>query len=102
MLTEGVKELRRSMEDTLRELEGNTVRIETLAHQLACAHRCWASRWSVGGLLVLLAYAIFMHSFHFVDHQQEQAIVAAHLTQMEHRLAALEASLVIKKRWWQR
>ena len=108
MLSERIAEAKAEMSQSFTELAHQAHTLEALGKALSRRHACWPSRWGWGGVMLLLLYVIFMHSFHGDQHDAHQKTEAALATQLEtheQRLTRLETPpkpvVVQKKRWWQ-
>src|SRR3990167_1458710 len=99
MLTEKITDAKACMEESFASLKRQSKMLDGMIATLQRSHRCWPSRWGWGGMIVLLAYVIFMHSFHDQSHQEQRAIDATLMERMmvfEQRLTLLEHLLVKK------
>src|SRR3990167_4341456 len=59
--------------------------------------RCYPSIWGWGGVMFLLAYFIFMHSFHFTNHPERSDIgkVQDDMLSLDEKIEKVEARLAI-------
>ena len=104
MLSERIAEAKTEMSQTFAELARQAQIVDDLGTALRRRHACWPSRWGWGGVVLLLLYVIFMHSFHSEQHdahQTAEAVLARQLEAHEQWLTRLETP-VVKKPWWQR